>query len=183
MTSKPNRWGVIATQFSTFAAWIDEEGRVTRFNLRARGAATVDRDAIHDERAIGDVRRQIEEYCAGKRKTFELERAARGSVFEHRVWEALMDVPFGETASYGEIARAIGEPHAARAVGKANAVNPIAIVVPCHRIIGSDGSLTGYGGGLKMKQALLEHEARFGARPGDLFARAEPERGANARAS
>jgi methylated-DNA-[protein]-cysteine S-methyltransferase len=79
-------------------------------------------------------------------------------------------VPFGETASYGEIARAIGEPLAARAVGKANAVNPIAIIVPCHRIIGSDGSLTGYGGGLKMKQALLEHEARYGARPGDLFA-------------
>jgi methylated-DNA-[protein]-cysteine S-methyltransferase len=83
-----------------------------------------------------------------------------------------MDVRFGETASYSEIARAIGEPLAARAVGKANAINPIAIIVPCHRIIGSDGSLTGYGGGLKMKRALLEHEARYGARPGDLFASA-----------
>jgi methylated-DNA-[protein]-cysteine S-methyltransferase len=180
MTNEPSRWGVIETQFSTFAAWIDGEGRLTRFNLRARGAASVDRAAIHDESAIGEVRRQIEEYCAGKRKTFDIERAARGSPFEHRVWEALMDVGFGETASYGEIARAIGEPQAARAVGKANAVNPIAIIVPCHRIIGADGSLTGYGGGLKMKQALLEHEARYGSRPGDLFAHAAPERSANA---
>jgi len=170
MMNEPNRWGVIETQFSTFAAWVDVEGRLTRFNLRARGAASVDRGALHDERAIADVRRQIEEYCVGKRKTFELERAARGSPFEHRVWEALMDVPFGATASYGEIARTIGEPQAARGVGRANAVNPIAIIVPCHRIIGSDGSLTGYGGGLRMKQALLEHEARYGSRPGDLFA-------------
>ena len=170
MRNEPNRWGVIETQFSTFAAWIDGAGRLTRFNLRARGAAAVDHDAIHDERAIDDVRRQVEEYCAGKRKTFELERAARGSPFEHRIWEALMEIPFGETASYGEIARAIGEPLAARAVGRANAVNPIALVVPCHRIIGSDGSLTGYGGGLRMKQALLEHEARYGGPPGDLFA-------------
>ena len=99
----------------------------------------------------------------------DVERAARGSAFEHRVWEALVDVPFGATASYGEIARVVGEPHAARAVGRANAVNPIALIVPCHRIIGSDGSLTGYGGGIKMKQALLAHEARFSERPGDLF--------------
>ena len=169
MTNAPNRWGVIETQFSTFAAWLDAEGRLTRFNLRARGAPAVERDAIHDERAIADVRRQVEEYCAGQRKTFEVERAARGSAFEHRVWEALMDVPYGETASYGEIARAIGEPLAARAVGRANAVNPLALIVPCHRIIGSDGSLTGYGGGLKMKQALLAHEACFGGRRGDLF--------------
>jgi methylated-DNA-[protein]-cysteine S-methyltransferase len=169
MRNELNRWGVIETQFSSFAAWIDGDGRLTRFNLHARGAAAVDRDAIHDERAIGDVRRQVEEYCAGKRKTFELERAARGSPFEHRVWEALMEVRFGETASYGEIARAIGEPQAARAVGRANAVNPLALIVPCHRIIGADGSLTGYGGGLKMKQALLEHEARYGGRRGDLF--------------
>jgi methylated-DNA-[protein]-cysteine S-methyltransferase len=174
MTNEPSRWGVIDTQFSTFAAWIDRDGRLTRFNLRARGAAAVEREAIHDERAIGEIRRQVEEYCAGKRKTFDIERAARGSPFEHRVWEALMDVGFGETASYGEIARAIGEPLSARAVGKANAVNPIAIIVPCHRIIGSDGSLTGYGGGLKMKQALLEHEARYGGRPGDLFAAETP---------
>jgi methylated-DNA-[protein]-cysteine S-methyltransferase len=180
MTSEPNRWGVIETQFSTFAAWVDGDGRLTRFNLRARGAAAVDRSAIHDERAIADVRAQVEEYCAGMRRAFDVERAARGSPFQHRVWEALMDVPYGATASYGEIARAIGEPQAARAVGMANAVNPIALIVPCHRIIGSDGSLTGYGGGLRMKRALLEHEARYGARPGDLFADAEAARVANA---
>jgi methylated-DNA-[protein]-cysteine S-methyltransferase len=170
MTSTPNRWGVIETQFSTFAAWVDEDGRLTRFNLRAHGAAAVDRNATHDERAIAEVRRQVSEYCAGKRKVFDLERAAQGSAFQHRVWEALMDIPFGETASYGEIARAVGEPNAARAVGAANAVNPIALIVPCHRVIGADGSLTGYGGGLRMKKALLEHEARFGGRADDLFA-------------
>jgi methylated-DNA-[protein]-cysteine S-methyltransferase len=179
MRTEPNRWGVIATQFSTFAAWIDAAGRLTRLNLRARGAAAIDRDAIHDERAIADVRRQVEEYCAGRRKTFDVERAAHGTPFEHRVWEALLDVPFGETASYGEIARAVGEPQAARAVGRANAVNPIAVIVPCHRIIGADGSLTGYGGGLKMKRALLEHEARFGGRRGDLFASVEIPHTAN----
>jgi len=161
MTNAPDRWGVIETQFSTFAAWIDARGRLTRFNLRARGAATVNRAAVHDERGLADVRRQVEEYCAGKRKVFDIERAAHGSAFQHRVWEALMDIPFGATASYGEIARAVGEPKAARAVGMANAVNPIALIVPCHRVIGADGSLTGYGGGLRMKRALLAHEAQF----------------------
>jgi methylated-DNA-[protein]-cysteine S-methyltransferase len=183
MTSEPNRWGVIETQFSTFAVWVDADGKLTRFNLRARGAASVDRTAIHDERALAAVRAQVDEYCAGKRKTFDLERAAHGSPFQHRVWEALMNVPFGATASYGEIARAIGEPQAARAVGMANAINPIALIVPCHRIIGSDGSLTGYGGGLRMKRALLEHEARFGGRPGALFALAQTSQSASARAT
>jgi methylated-DNA-[protein]-cysteine S-methyltransferase len=83
-----------------------------------------------------------------------------------------MRIPFGETTSYGALARELGYPKGSRAVGHANAVNPIALIVPCHRVIGADGSLTGYGGGLPMKKALLAHEAEFSARPGDLFATA-----------
>jgi methylated-DNA-[protein]-cysteine S-methyltransferase len=172
MTSTVDRWGTIETPLATFAAWVDGDGRLVRFNLSARGAASVDPSAIHDERAIADVRRQVEEYCAGKRTEFEIERAAEGSAFQHAVWEALMDIPYGETRSYGEIARAIGQPKAARGVGAANASNPIALIVPCHRVIGADGSLTGYGGGLPLKRKLLAHEAAHRparARAGSLF--------------
>ena len=84
--------------------------------------------------------------------------------------EALLEIPYGETTSYGAIARRVGQPNSARAVGVANGANPIALVIPCHRVIGSDGSLTGYGGGLPLKRALLEHEARVVGRPLDLFA-------------
>jgi len=159
MTSRNIRWGTIETRFSTFAAWVDACGRLVRFNLRADGAAAVDPGAVHEERAIADVRRQVQEYCAGQRKIFDIERAAAGSPFQRLVWEALMDVPYGATATYGGIARAIGAPNAARAVGAANHANPIALIVPCHRIIGADGNLTGYGGGLPLKRALLDHEA------------------------
>lgn len=169
----PDRWGTIETRFSTFAAWIDSEGRLTRFHLRAHAAASVDAAAIHDEDAIANLRTQVEEYCAGTRGAFDVERAAQGTAFQHAVWDALMRIPCGATASYGAVARELGLPKAARAVGLANASNPIALIVPCHRVIGADGSLTGYGGGLAMKRALLAHEAAFSAPAGDLFA-AEP---------
>lgn len=161
MTDRPLRWGLIETPFAVFAAWVDARGRLVRFDLSARGAAAAERGAAHDEDAIEHVRRQVREYAAGTRQVFELERAARGTAFQHAVWEALMEIPFGATASYGQIAHAIGRPKAARAVGLANANNPIALVVPCHRVIGANGSLTGYGGGLPLKRALLEHEARW----------------------
>jgi methylated-DNA-[protein]-cysteine S-methyltransferase len=127
--------------------------------LSAAEAAAVDRNAINDERAIADIRRQVEEYCAGERTIFEIERAARGTDFQRAVWEALMGIPYGETRSYGQIAKAIGQPQAARGVGAANGANPIGLIVPCHRVIGADGTLTGYGGGLPLKRALLAHEA------------------------
>ncbi|HEX6999848.1 MAG TPA: methylated-DNA--[protein]-cysteine S-methyltransferase [Gammaproteobacteria bacterium] len=170
-SAEPLRWGTIETHLAVFAAWVDERGRLVRFDLNAEGAAQAEPGAVHDEAAIEHVRRQVLEYAAGERRVFDLERAARGSPFQHLVWEALMDIPFGATASYGQVARAIGRPKAARAVGLANATNPIALIVPCHRVIGSDGSLTGYGGGLPLKRALLEHEARFSSREDDLFAR------------
>lgn len=111
-----------------------------------------------DDACLAEARRQLEEYFAGKRTTFDLPLAPTGTAFQQRVWKALREVPFGKTASYGDIARRIGNPKGVRAVGLANGRNPISIVVPCHRVIGSDGSLTGYGGGLDRKQWLLRHE-------------------------
>jgi methylated-DNA-[protein]-cysteine S-methyltransferase len=103
---------------------------------------------------------QLQEYFAGERTAFDLPLEPNGgSAFERRVWAELMLIPYGETASYGEIAARIGHPGKARAVGRANGRNPIAIVCPCHRVIGSDGSLTGYGGGLENKRTLLDLEA------------------------
>jgi methylated-DNA-[protein]-cysteine S-methyltransferase len=172
MTYVPHRWGTIETPFAAFAAWVDAGGRLVRFNLSAAHAADVDPEAIHDEAAIAHVRGQVEQYCAGERTVFELERAAAGTQFQCAVWDALMAIPFGETRSYGEIAKAIGQPQAARGVGAANGANPIALIVPCHRVIGADGSLTGYGGGLPLKRALLAHEAAHrpaGARIGMLL--------------
>ncbi len=103
---------------------------------------------------------QLRAYFAGRLVSFELPLNPAGTAFQKSVWQALLAVPHGATASYGEIAAAVGNPRAARAVGLANGRNPIAIVVPCHRIIGRDGSLTGYGGGLDRKRWLLAHEQR-----------------------
>lgn len=111
--------------------------------------------------------RQLREFFAGQRRRFDLPLDLRGTDFQKRCWQELLKIPYGETRSYAEIARAIGNPAAVRAVGLANGKNPIAIIVPCHRVIGSDGSLTGYGGGLDAKRQLLELE---GALSGSLAA-------------
>ena len=102
--------------------------------------------------------RQLGQYFAGTRREFDLELAPRGSEFEKQVWALLTKIPYGETRTYGELARALGRPSASRAVGAANGQNPLAIVVPCHRVIGADGTLTGYAGGIERKQTLLEIE-------------------------
>ncbi len=112
-----------------------------------------------EDGAFATAVRQLSEYFAGERREFDLPLALHGNDFELRVWAALLEIPYGETASYGEIARTIGAPSAARAVGLSNGRNPIALIVPCHRVIGSDGSLTGYGGGLPRKRYLLDLEA------------------------
>lgn len=118
---------------------------------------------------LEEARAQLDAYFAGKRASFALPLAAAGTPFQQQVWRALQDIPCGETISYGELARRIGQPSAARAVGAANGQNPLAIVVPCHRVIGSNGALTGYAGGLNIKQALLQLEARhFGKGQGQL---------------
>ena len=105
--------------------------------------------------------KQIDEYFKGKRKEFLLNLEPLGTNFQKRVWQQLRKISFGETVSYGDIANAIDNPNAGRAVGNANRINPICIIIPCHRVIGSDGSLTGYGGGLWRKEWLLEHESGY----------------------
>jgi methylated-DNA-[protein]-cysteine S-methyltransferase len=119
------------------------------------GAVRDDEDA-----ALATAAAQVREYLAGERRTFSLELAAAGTPFQHEVWDALTTIPYGETVTYGELARRVGRPGAARAVGLANGRNPISIVVPCHRVVGADGTLTGYGGGLERKRELLALETR-----------------------
>jgi len=162
-------WSLIDTPFQKMAAWVDEQGRLLRFNLRADGAALVDPTAENNSRKLAEVQRQVTEYADGKRRDFEFELKAEGPDFDQKVWKALLGIPFGTTTSYGAVAKAIGHPTAARAVGAANGANPIALIVPCHRVIGSDGTLTGYGGGLPLKRKLLEHEARVAGTRFDLF--------------
>ncbi len=113
-----------------------------------------------DDAGFVKVRSQLEEYFDGRRTQFDLTLALHGSEFERTVWAALCEVPYGETVSYGDIARRIGRPGAARAVGAANGRNPVCIVVPCHRVIGADGSLGGYGWGVERKSWLLDHEVQ-----------------------
>jgi methylated-DNA-[protein]-cysteine S-methyltransferase len=112
-----------------------------------------------DDSVFADAVRQLKAYFAGDLIDFDVELDLRGTAFQQRVWKALMTIPYGETRSYGEIAEQIGAPSAARAVGLANGHNPIAVIVPCHRVIGASGKLTGYGGGLDRKQTLLQLES------------------------
>lgn len=104
--------------------------------------------------------RELDEYFQGRRKTFDFPCRTQGTAFQEKVWAALREIPYGETRSYRDIAEAIGHPKAYRAVGMANNANPLFIIIPCHRVIGADGSLTGYGGGLPMKKALLMLEKK-----------------------
>jgi len=116
--------------------------------------------ARYDPAALADVAAQLAEYFAGERLAFDLPLAPAGTPFQLKVWMALRDIPYGRTTTYGELAAEIGQPTASRAVGLANGRNPLAVIVPCHRVIGRDGTLTGFGGGLDRKRWLLEHESR-----------------------
>lgn len=117
-----------------------------------------------DQDAFGDVAEQLDAYFAGAATEFDVEMNLIGTEFQRRVWAALQTIPYGQTRSYGQIAEQIGAPGASRAVGLANGRNPIAIIVPCHRVIGSGGAMTGYGGGLDRKRTLLDLEAKNPAR-------------------
>ena len=110
--------------------------------------------------AVAEAIRQLREYFAGKRTRFDLPLAPKGTEFQRAVWRQLQDIPYGETISYGELARRVGNPKAARAVGSANGANPLPIVIPCHRVIAGDGSIGGFGGGLPTKEILLALEQR-----------------------
>src|SRR5438067_9746929 len=118
-----------------------------------------------DAAVLDEAARQLAEYFGGRRRAFDLPLALEGTAFQRRVWDALLGVGYGETISYGQLAGRIGRPAAARAVGLANGRNPVSIIVPCHRVVGADGSLTGYGGGLGSKRRLLELERRISRDP------------------
>lgn len=116
-----------------------------------------------DDTLFGAVEEQLEAYFAGELKDFALPLRLHGTPFQRTVWEALRQIPYGETRTYGELAGALGQPTASRAVGLANGRNPVGIIVPCHRVVGANGSLTGYGGGLERKRQLLDFESGRGA--------------------
>lgn len=113
---------------------------------------------VHDDGAFDVTLGQLEEYFAGQRTRFDLPIDPQGTPFQHRVWEALQEIPYGETITYAELAAHAGRPAAARAAGLANGSNPLSIVIPCHRVVGRAGGLTGYAGGVEAKRRLLEHE-------------------------
>jgi methylated-DNA-[protein]-cysteine S-methyltransferase len=137
--------------------------REVRFPKDSEGqAALPEAQPSEREVVLDDARRQLDEYFARKRRTFDLPLAPQGTPFQCAVWKALLGIGFGETASYRWIAHRIGNPKAVRAVGAANGANPLPIVIPCHRVIGADGSLTGFGGGLQRKRWLLDLEAAQG---------------------
>lgn len=153
---------IFATPLGEMLAAVNEQGALVRLDFlthkdRAaylKGLGTLEWDA----QALAEVERQIGEYFAGQRRDFDVPLHPKGTAFQQRVWAELRKIPYGRTLSYGELAERIGNRKGSRAVGAANGANPISLVVPCHRVIGSDGSLTGYGGGLPIKEALLKLE-------------------------
>jgi len=133
--------------------------KLVSFSARTR-TKSVDADWHQDSAVFTDVVDQLKSYFAGERKAFDLPLVLEGTTFQKRVWTALQNIPYGETVSYKVLAERVGSPKAVRAVGAANGANPIPIIIPCHRVIGNDGSLTGFGGGLPLKKRLLELESR-----------------------
>ncbi|MEO9180159.1 MAG: methylated-DNA--[protein]-cysteine S-methyltransferase [Acidimicrobiales bacterium] len=138
------------------------DGALTGVYMNAqRHVPTLPNDLAHDDTWFKHVASQLNAYFSGNLTAFDVPMNFSGTDFQCSVWRQLSSIPYGETISYGELARRIGNPNASRAVGLANGRNPISIIVPCHRVIGANGSLTGYGGGLERKAWLLEHEATF----------------------
>jgi methylated-DNA-[protein]-cysteine S-methyltransferase len=140
---------------------VADNGGLRRIDfVNGRNPAGPDPQWHDDAEPLRETVRQLRAYFAGELESFDLTLAPQGTAFQLAVWNRLCDIPFGETISYGELARRIGNPNASRAVGLANGSNPIPIVIPCHRVIGSNGKLTGYGGGLPIKEKLLALERR-----------------------
>jgi methylated-DNA-[protein]-cysteine S-methyltransferase len=137
-----------------------EDGALTRLSM---SPFDVDPAWRHDPEALAEPARQLAEYFAGERTEFALALRPAGTAFQRGVWDLLLGIPYGETTTYGALAAALGDPRKVRAVGLANGRNPISIVVPCHRVIGADGTLVGYGGGLERKRTLLALEAEVAA--------------------
>ena len=141
---------------------VGDDGGIERIDLPKAAASDPDPEWRERRRSLPrplrEAKRQLLQYFEGERRDFDLPLSPAGTAFQRRVWDELRRIPYGETVSYGELAQRIGRPTASRAVGAANGRNPLAIVVPCHRVIGADGTLVGYGGGLPVKESLLAHE-------------------------
>ena len=143
---------------------VEEAGALLEIGFTTgKRPAAAPREAVENRAPFAEAIRQLEEYFSGRRREFNLPLAPRGTAFQQRVWQALTRIPFGRAVSYSDIANAIGNPAAVRAVGLANGRNPIPIVIPCHRVIGKSGTLTGYGGGLPIKRQLLALEGIGGS--------------------
>jgi methylated-DNA-[protein]-cysteine S-methyltransferase len=153
--SNPTGVGRLDTPLGPIEVSVNEDGAVVRVSFAEDDATAAGTTDMVFAVAV----RQLEEYFSGERRSFDLELDPEGSDFEKRVWEKLLLIPYGATTTYGEIARKLGDLGASRAVGFANARNPVAIIIPCHRVIGADGDLTGYAGGMHRKRWLLAHEA------------------------
>ncbi len=140
---------------------VSEDSRLTQITFAKDGRPTMPKAEWREEAAgFRETVRQLRAYFAGELETFDLPLAAEGTPFQQKVWGELLKIPYGNPTSYGELAKRTGNPKASRAVGLANGSNPIPIVIPCHRVIGSNGKLTGYGGGLRIKEKLLALERR-----------------------
>lgn len=150
---------IIDSPVGALHAVFDEEGRLAELGFRP-SRAFESGSIPSTTRRLQDLKTQLAEYFSGKRKEFDVELAPRGTPFQICVWEELRRIPYGDTISYAELARRIGKISAVRAVGSANGANPIPVIIPCHRVIGSNGTLTGYGGGIERKQWLLALEGR-----------------------
>ncbi len=153
---------LLPTEIGPLRILVDGDGRLCEINFHGGECST---EAMQSETKCAHVTRQLSEYFAHQRQEFDLQLACRGTDFQMSVWSELTRIPFGTTISYRELAQRIGRPKAVRAVGGANGRNPIPIVVPCHRVIGASGQLTGFGGGVATKRALLEFEGAL-ASPG-----------------
>ncbi len=156
--SEPLFYDTIDSPFGPIRVAADVNGLRRVIFLKGKRGVPQQTGWIREPGRLALARDQLEAYFAGRLRVFDLPLAPKGTPFQERVWKALLDVPYGETASYGEIAAAVGNPKACRAVGMANGKNPIAVIIPCHRIIGASGHLTGYGSGLEIKAGLLELE-------------------------
>lgn len=175
MLRRVTRYAVIASPIGELVAW-GHEGTLAGLGFAdSPKSARIDPVWLRDDDAFSGLVEQLGAYFAGQRTRFDLELETGGTPFQRRVWDALQSIPYGSTTTYGELAAELGLPRAVRAVGSANGRNPISIVIPCHRVVGADGSLTGYGGGLERKRWLLAHEASVAA-AAPTVAREEPSR-------
>ena len=153
---------IINSQIGEIAVFAENE-KIIRLDLKTMEKA----DSVITEKVLLKAEKQLLEYFLGSRKTFDLEFEFFGTDFQKSVWNELLKIPFGKTKTYGEIAKAIGKPKAARAVGSACSKNPIAIIVPCHRVLGMNGKNTGFAWGTEIKEWLLGHEAKMEGEPNE----------------